>query len=137
MANNINNLQIKKIFACLKQTGKDNEWLHDMLPEWTKKTSVRSLNSAEADTVIKNLVKSAAAPTVNYRFRTQKQFGKIITLKSKLDYSDDKLAGFVYHTTGTKHKLDELSVSDASAVINGLEKVLLLKQSQKFKVSNG
>lgn len=135
MANVINNKQKSKIFATLRSTGKDSEWLHDMLPEWTGKSSVRQLTSPEADTVIKNLTLSAAAPSVNFRFRTQKQFGKIMVLKGKLTFNSDHLNKFIFHTTGSKHNINELSVSEASAVINGLNNILLLQKSQKFKVS--
>lgn len=136
MANKlINNAQKSKIFATLKSAGKDSEWLHDMLPEWTGKSSVRALSSDEANTVIKNLIASAAAPAVNFGFRTDKQFRKIMAMKSKLTFNNEQLNKFIFHTTQKKHSVDELSIAEASAVINGMNSILLLQQSQKFKVS--
>lgn len=128
----INNNQLRKIFALLKSANQTNDWLHDMLPEWTDgKTSLRDLAPKEADTVVKALENVGKIKPVVKGNRTDKQARTICCFAGKLNYGGEHLSGFIKHTTGNKSYVNDLSVTEASAVITGLKNVLYPKQAKK------
>lgn len=121
-------MNYKRIYACLKSCGEDNEFLHDMLPEWTGKSSLKELTADEINTVCKNLMSKAAVAPKGVNYRTQKQYGKIMALAGRIGYDTARLNGFIQKTTG-KQNVNRLSVPDAGAVITGLSKIALGKNN--------
>jgi hypothetical protein len=117
----------RKIYALLKSIGKTNEWLHEMLVEWTGKSHLRELTQDEYNTVVKALENAKNTRPYEYGDRTEKQLRLILFYKQKLRMKTESLNAFILRTTGDKHNTDELKIADASAVINGLMKLKIRK----------
>jgi len=116
-----------KIFGLLRDCKKSNEWLHEMLPLWVGKSSLKELSQMELDAIITALENVKKVKPFIENYRTEKQAKYINFLKSKLKLSTEKLNGFILHTTGDKNSVDELTLNTATAVINGLKNILLGK----------
>lgn len=147
---NRNNIY-RKIYALLKDTGHDNDWLHEFLPEWfAGKKSLKELERGELDKLIKILEKMSSIRTLAKGMmmniatggvpqrpfiqektfpgmRTNKQAQKIWQLKRAHNMTDESLNKFIERTTSDKSSVDGLTVREASAVITGLSKLVIKK----------
>ena len=125
--------QIKTIYVCLKEVKKDNEFLHDNMPAWVGKSSVKDLSTNDVTVVIRNLKKVGEATPIVSGSPTSGQLYAIKRLSEDLEYSPEQLSGFILRTTKNKTTVETLTFTDASAVIAGLRRAYHFYKSKKQK----
>jgi predicted metal-dependent hydrolase len=107
-----------RIFAMARDAGLSSEQLHEYLPTWCSHDSLKDMTHAQADLVIKALRK------ITQKVRhTPDQYGKIKGLQERLKWDDKSLSGFIKHTIKSHNQVSRLSMSDASKVILGLQRI--------------
>lgn len=107
--------QRKRIFGLLNSIGRDQDWLYSMLPVWCGRNRISEMMSNHGNMVIAALEKLQRKPKCS-----MPQFNLIMRLKKQKKMNDDGLSRFSGHTTGVID-IFELSVKQASALINGLK----------------
>jgi len=114
--------QIKTIYACLKSVNKDNDFLHEYMPLWVGKSSVKDLNTNDVIVILTNLNKIGEKTPITSGSPTSGQLYRIRKLSEDLGLNEVELNKFLLRTTKNKSSVATLTFTDASAVITGLRK---------------
>ncbi len=129
--------QRKKIYATAREIGMDNDLLHGVVEELTKKEHISDLTIAQAARVIDHITMNTDSrrfidlPTGRkVAMATQKQMWKVQDLEEKLGWKDNpkRLRGFCRKYAGVDNP-DWMTKEQAKRIIEGL-KSLLKQQGQ-------
>lgn len=102
----INQGQMRCIYALARKGGLDNDMLHTVVENVTSKGSIKKLTWQEARNVIERLKRLTGQETTGaYNRATKEQIAKINVLAEKLGWNDDphRLTGWLEKRYGVSH----------------------------------
>lgn len=113
--------QIKKIYAAAKSRGIDNEAIHNIVYNISKKEHISELTKSEGILVIDAL--EGKRIVGNNEMITGKQKMYIKGLSKELEWNETRLRGFIKKVGGVSDT-NFLTKKNASNVIEGLKKLI-------------
>lgn len=122
--NSISHDQRKKIFAMMKELNISKEKLYEYMPDWCGAVSLSSdnCNSYQADKIIEclNKVKNKTLNINTSGKLTEAQFNAIKRIQESMDWTDNRIRGFIKHTIKIDCEPKDLTPAFATKVITGL-----------------